>query len=271
MNIIRKTAIDLAYVFLPSLYKRRFYKKLHGLTFENVKSRNVEFEFLLLSQFLKEGSIFFDVGVNKGSYLYQANKIISEKNIYGFEPHPVLFKKIKHLFPKIHAFNLALSDVQGMLKFKVPYVGKCEFTGRGTLNINYKEVDETSCRIFDVQTDTLDNFIRNHKISRLDFLKIDVEGSELNVIRGGRNSLEKFRPILLVEVEERHHNDKIWNIIQPILELDYEPFYLDRNTVKLKQFTQETPFYQDISDMTNKEEYLNNFIFLPKNSGQKWE
>jgi len=263
MNIIRKTAIDLAYIFLPSLYKRRFYKKLHGLTFDNVKTRNVEFEFLLLSRFLQKDSIFFDIGVNKGSYLYQANQFIPEENIYGFEPHPVLYKKIKYLFPKAQVFNLALSDVQGVLKFKVPYIGKRESTGRGTLNINYKEPEETSCKIFDVQVDTLDNFIEKHKVGKLDFLKIDVEGAELNVIKGGRNSLLKFKPVMLVEAEERHHNNLVWNIIQPILELGYKVFYLDRETIELKPFTQETPLRQDISEMNNKEEYINNFIFLP--------
>lgn len=263
MNKIRNAAINMAYKYWPSLYKKRFFKKLNNLDKSNIKDRNIEFEFLLLSRYLTPDSIFLDVGTNMGDYLYFAEKFIPAENIYGFEPQPALYKRIKYLFPNTHIYNIALSDTQGILKFKVPMVGNRESTGRGTLNVEYIEADETSRKIFDVQTHTLDAFVVENYIPKISLIKIDVEGAEINVIRGGVRSLQKFKPVLLIEVEERHHKDKLWNIIQPIIELGYTPFYLDRNTFELKELKEDTPTYQEITEIKNKEAYLNNFIFLP--------
>lgn len=266
MNIFRKIAIDLAYKFYPSLYKKRFYKKLNNLNPTNIKQRNVEFEFLLLNQFLQPDSVFFDVGVNKGSYLYYAGNLIPQKNIFGFEPNPDLYKQIEHLFPEIHTFQMALSNTKEVLKFKVPIVGDKEVTGMGTLNVDYVENNETAHKIFDVQTDTLDNFVEEHNIQKISLIKIDVEGAEMNVIKGGEKTLRKLKPVLLIEVEERHHNKTLWNIIKPVLELGYIPHYLDRETFTLIRLTEKTELNQNIQELTNKAAYLNNFIFLPENN-----
>ncbi|MGM5629753.1 FkbM family methyltransferase [Apibacter raozihei] len=264
MNLLRKKAIDLAYSYWPSLYKKRFFKKINQLNALNIKQRNVEFEFLILSRFLDKDSVFFDIGVNMGYYIYYAEQLVHPENIVGFEPHPELYKRIKHLFPKIHTSNIALSNTCEVLNFKVPIINSHETTGRGTLNTEYKEENETSSKIYEVQTETLDRFIKNHQIEKISFIKIDVEGAEIKVIEGAKETLRKFRPTLLIEVEERHHNQNIWNIIQPILELGYLSFYLDRETLELKEFTSSTPTYQNTSELHNKTTYINNFIFLSK-------
>lgn len=263
MNSFRNTAIKWAYKYWPALYKKRFFKKLNNLNQYNIRKRNVEFEFLLLTKYLQQDSIFLDVGVNMGSYLYFAEKFITDKNIYGFEPQPALYKRIKYLFPNINVYNIALTDTQGILKFKVPMVGNRESTGRGTLKIDYIEEDETSNKMYDVQANTLDWFVAEKQISKISLIKIDVEGAEINVIKGGANTIRKFRPILLIEVEERHHKDKLWNIIQPIINLNYTPYYLDRETFDLIKLKQDTLIYQEITNIKNKEMYINNFIFLP--------
>jgi hypothetical protein len=55
-----------------------------------------------------------------------------------------------------------------------------------------------------VRTDTLDRFCAANAIDRLDFVKADVEGAELRVLQGGADTIERFRPKLLLEIEERH-------------------------------------------------------------------
>jgi hypothetical protein len=52
--------------------------------------------------------------------------------------------------------------------------------------------------------DTLDGLCARNNLTRLDFVKIDVEGGELDVLRGGEHAVESFRPTLLVEIEARH-------------------------------------------------------------------
>ena len=54
------------------------------------------------------------------------------------------------------------------------------------------------------------------KNNQIDFIKIDVEGFELNVIKGFKNLINKYKPILLIEIEKRHNSDfkKIFNILK---------------------------------------------------------
>jgi hypothetical protein len=55
-----------------------------------------------------------------------------------------------------------------------------------------------------VDVDTLDGLCCSADLTRLDFVKIDVEGGELHVLRGGQHVIERFRPAMLIEIEERH-------------------------------------------------------------------
>jgi hypothetical protein len=55
-----------------------------------------------------------------------------------------------------------------------------------------------------VRTQTLDAFVTDQGIERLDFVKADVEGAELRVLEGGVDAIERFRPKVLLEIEERH-------------------------------------------------------------------
>ncbi|TWP22895.1 FkbM family methyltransferase [Apibacter muscae] len=266
MTKFREKLIEFTYKYLPYLYKKRFFKKLNHLTKINIEERNVEYEFLYLSEYLKPNNVFFDVGSNVGSYLYYVEKIIGSNHIYGFEPNPYLFKRTKHLFPSVHLEHLALCNTQGTLTFKVPSINNEEISTRGTLKTEYVEDNETSFKLLGVPADTLDNYVNKNHIKKIDFLKIDVEGAEMDVIAGGINAIQKFKPILIVEVEERHHNqESVWKVIQPILKLGYDPYFWDKNSFQLKNFTSMVDTNQKNSDIQNKKQYLNNFIFLPKN------
>jgi Methyltransferase FkbM domain len=55
-----------------------------------------------------------------------------------------------------------------------------------------------------VETNTLDGLCADANLTRLDFLKIDVEGGELHVLEGGQRTVETFRPTMLIEIEARH-------------------------------------------------------------------
>lgn len=63
-----------------------------------------------------------------------------------------------------------------------------------------------SKKIQDIEIDTLDNFVNENYLDRIDFIKIDVEGHELYVLQGGIDAIKKFHPKLMIEMSEKNFN-----------------------------------------------------------------
>jgi FkbM family methyltransferase len=86
-----------------------------------------------------------------------------------------------------------------------------------------------------VKTIKIDTFVRNNGISRIDVMKIDIEGNELNALKGGRDSIMKFRPIILCEISPEHDlaagNSSIELYDYLINELQYEAKRLNRGAL----------------------------------------
>ena len=100
MSVYSKLAENLQYIS-PTYYKSRFFKKLKGLTSQNLLERKVEPEFLWIKEILGKDSVFMDVGANVGAYLYTLENHLNLENIFAFEPNPQLFKRLKRL-KKLH-------------------------------------------------------------------------------------------------------------------------------------------------------------------------
>ncbi|MGS0748883.1 FkbM family methyltransferase [Halpernia sp. GG3] len=65
----------------------------------------------------------------------------------------------------------------------------------------------------EVKVQTLDSWILDKNISKIDLIKIDVEGNEMKTLRGAKESISRFKPILLVEMEQRHHKENLKNFV----------------------------------------------------------
>ena len=150
---------------------------------------------------LKPGSVVFDIGANVGYYsLIAAPLVGSEGRIYAFEPVSHQFGRLKdnasrNGFCQILPYKLALSDKPGEAVIHLDNefnTGAASLRPPGPKNI----LDEI------VTCVTLDDFVESEALERLDVIKIDVEGYEVPVLDGGRKTLERFHPVLLVEVRE---------------------------------------------------------------------
>ncbi len=97
-------------------------------------------------------------------------------------------------------------------------------------------------------------------------VKIDVEGHELEVLKGGVQTLQRERPVILVEIEQRHHNLPISEVFAYLMAQDFAGFFLGSGKlVPLSEFSFEThqkPYLKDV----NNRAYVNNFLFLPRES-----
>ncbi len=149
---------------------------------------------------IEEGAVILDIGANIGLYTCAYAEYFKEKNIkiYAIEAvetnYKILNENIRlNQFSNIKSFHLALGKEEGELEFNLP---SKDFVGNAVgANIN----KEQSGYVSKVKMITLDSFAKEQGLERCDFLKIDVEGAEYFIFEGGRNFLEKCRPVIEAE------------------------------------------------------------------------
>lgn len=262
MSLYQQIAENLQYIS-PSFYKQRYFKKLKNLNKENFSARNVEPELVWIKNLLQPDAVIFDIGANVGTFLFHFENKLKPQNIYAFEPNGKLFQRLKRLFPKVNLSAVALSDENTTAQFKVPVIKGKVVTSRGTLNTDYIEKGEEKSFTETVEVVKLDEWMTKQSISKIDFIKIDVEGNEMKTLQGGKNTIQKFKPILMVEMEQRHHETPIWNEISEVENWGFDAHFLNRKTFNTEKLTEEI-LLKNISDEKNKTEYINNIIFIPK-------
>ena len=163
----------------------------HGLGILNYKNTKQTGEEWLVEHFLKrelkEDSVVFDVGANKGNYMKMFLDRISCIQYYAFEPNfsafEMLQKKSKLCAAKsVTHVNAAVSSSSGQVSFyQLDEVKACE---KNTL---HEEVLKgCSYSKTEVASVTLDEFTKRNEIKTIDFLKVDTEGHELQVLKGAK-------------------------------------------------------------------------------------
>ena len=261
MSLYSQLAENLQFVS-PSIYKSRFFKKLIGLSKENVLEREVEPELIWLKEFLPQKAVFIDVGANVGSFLYYLEYHLFPENIYAFEPNKGLYRRLKRLFPKINFYNIALSNENTTATFKIPMMNGETIHSRGTLQTDLKEEGEQKTILQIVKVMSLDEWAFLNNIPQIDFIKIDVEGNEHLTLKGAEQTIKKYRPTLMVEIEQRHHAEPIWNIIAEVETWGYEAHYLNRDSFKPERLTKDFINAQNAEFVKDYKNYINNIIFF---------
>jgi FkbM family methyltransferase len=147
-----------------------------------------------VKRLLAPDAVICDIGANFGYYsLTLAEHLKPKGRIFAFEPHPATRGRLERhvamnrLGDVVNVMPCALSDAPGILRMtsREDNTGAAHISNEGNI---------------EVEVSTLDNFCDLHQLSRLDFVKIDVEGFEVRVLRGGEHTLKTFRPKLFVEM-----------------------------------------------------------------------
>lgn len=160
-----------------------------------------EHELCVLDQIVAPGGTAIDVGANQGVFAYAFSRIADR--VEAFEPNPdcaAFARRMLGARARVHA--LALSDTNGRAEFVVPVSkeGEALHLG-GNLKRSAGGHDETVR--FTVEVRTLDSYgFRDVRV-----VKVDVEGSELEVLEGGRETILRDRPALIVELLTGAHAD----------------------------------------------------------------
>ncbi len=193
--------------------------------------------FPIIGLFLDDDAVFFDVGANIGGVLIATSKCLKRGRVYGFEPSRKNFELLKHnvdanRLTNASIYNIALGRSDTTLSFVTEQTGA------------YSHVLTDGCIVPGTQTQekvdvrTLDGFVLENKIDRIDFIKIDVEGYEKEVIAGAKKTIRKFDPIVYAELNSwalLAFRDKTpWSYIQ-FLRSTFEYIYVmkDRTPTRL--------------------------------------
>lgn len=210
--------------------------------------RDGEKELHVLPAIVKRGTVAIDVGANKGIYSYLLSKLCRE--VMAFEPNPKMYSLLQGAVPaNVRTFEVALSNADGTADLILPIQRSGRYSNQGA-TLQKKKLDgDKEFRLFRVEQRRLDDY----RFTGVSFIKIDVEGYELEVLEGAAETLRRERPTLLVEIEEAHSKRPMAEAFAAIAEYGYECFYTSTNEIRhISAFA---------ADQTRS--HTNNFLFFP--------
>jgi FkbM family methyltransferase len=153
------------------------------------------------------GMTVADIGASAGDFTARFAHLVGRTGwVHAFEPHPVHRPRLRRMAaarPQIVLHTMALSDHAGAAELHVPVIRSRPRYGLATL----RPVEGDQAEAVLVEVRTLDEVLGD--VPRLDLVKCDVEGHEAAVLSGAERTIARLRPILMIEIEQRHleHGD----------------------------------------------------------------
>jgi len=157
-----------------------------------------------ISPNLSEGSVFLDVGAHIGYFsMKAARKVGQTGRVLSFEPNPETLKLLRDNVAANNLTNvivepIACTDREQMLTL---YAAPSANTGASSLARQNADISsQEPPRPYPVRGRPIDDVVRELNLTRVDAIKIDVEGAEVFVLRGALDTLKRFHPKIVVEV-----------------------------------------------------------------------
>lgn len=239
--------------------KKVFWDNVEGFEFNSVK---------IFCELAKTSRVFFDIGSNIGYYSLLASAIKNKDiAVYAFEPMPSAFAYLQENiringFANIRPQQLALSNGKGSATFysilNEKFKAFPQLTGDGGLS--QTQSGQRTKITFEVQTDTLDNFVKEQlSAQKIDLIKLDTEANEHHVLAGSGMVLREHRPIIQCEILHNQIENEIEAALKPY---DYSYFRATgTGLVRVSSFLNNaTPFVDYYLVPKEKENLIQKFI-----------
>ncbi|MDL2263430.1 FkbM family methyltransferase [Synergistaceae bacterium OttesenSCG-928-I11] len=211
----------------------------------------------ILSMFSRD-SIIFDVGANVGLYSLCYKTWFPEMTVYAFEPLPLTYSFLKE--------NLALNKMDGVVANNFGFFDEekrvefhfYRYTSGASSIQNIRKLGESAFEKVECSVTTLDSYV-DKKNAHVDFIKCDVEGSELYVYKGGIQTLKRDKPVVFSEIVHSaafgySHND----VVSLFKDLGYVCHVIENDRLKA------------IETIT-EDERATNFIFIHSSKLEMFE
>lgn len=227
------------------------------------RPKSAERELSYLCKVVPVDAVTVDVGANCGLYTRQLARL--SRQVHAFEPSHQMATLLRRTSARnVSIHEIALSDHNGDAELFTPQGDNGLVYGLASLeprpNVAMEPVVTTH-----VPLARLDTVVRQD----VAFVKIDVEGHELNVLNGSVELLERCQPVFLVEAEDRHRADATRSIFEFFRNKSYRGFFLkDDEVIAVEKFRSESLQDADALQPDGGRKagrwYVNNFFFFPQ-------
>lgn len=207
-------------------------------------------DFAMIVRLLKPNQTILDIGGNIGFHSVSLGKEFPTSTFYAFEPIPKTFAQLKmniemNHMQNIHCYNFGFSNEEK----DIPFFFYPEGSGNASAaNLSERtDIEKVTCHV-----STVDTFVQKNKL-KVDFIKCDVEGAELFVFQGAKETIRTQRPIIFSEILRKWSQKFNYDpneIFQFFSSLGYKSYTCSNN--ELKPFSQMT-----------EQTLETNFFFIP--------
>ena len=226
----------------------------------NKSRRKFEPEAPYMEEVVKPGDVCLHFGGSDGRHSYLLSEWVGpEGKVHVYEPsnysYAILERLVRwHGLKNVTPHNLAVGAERGRMILSVPkklsgHLGRAYGVvsqGGGTASEELLATGNQT-EFVDQETDvvSLDNVMDDEKLDRVDFIRCDVEGSEINFVKGGKATIEKYLPSLLIEIHpfslERNFGSSGTEVRDYFLDLGYRMWQLNDDDTQMYESTEIDP------------------------------
>lgn len=206
-----------------------------------------------LSVYIPSGATVLDVGAHFGYFAKEFARLYQGTcQVHCFEPVDYTRSVLKDVVgnvPNVKIYDVGLADIEGTQEIYIP-IKASGWVGPGLAHMGQEKSRDYIAQSIALRK--LDEIVAQEKLKRVDFIKCDVEGAELQVFRGGHETISRFRPVVFCEVHPSYTE-----------RMGYAPdelfgFFADMQYVAMKQ--KEPGHWQAVTSFEGADDYL----FIPK-------
>lgn len=243
-------------LFNPAIFIAAFRTYLR-----NIKGRKFEPEIKFLKNIISNGQNCIHIGASDARHSYVMSGLIGDGQVHAFEPsaysygHLSLMVKM-HRLKNVYTYHAAVSDKAGAVCLVTPqkstgHAGRsfAFITGRGNTDLKRTDIKSDKASYEEVSAVSVDGFVSENNIEKIDFIRCDTEGSEMLIIKGASETLRKHKPNLLIEIHSNAlkevFNSSAKEVSGFLFDLGYTMFREDNGVVKQVSEVDEAEKWKD--------------------------
>jgi len=182
----------------------------------------------ILSKELSEGMVCLDIGSNIGYYAFlESKKVGKTGKVIAVEPSPLNFNILKknlslQKLSNIQIYNFACGNTNGEVNFLLSNKSNwCKVISES----DKTKLSQSAGQVIKVPIKKIESFLEEKPIEKLDYVRMDVEGYELDTYLGMQKIVKRFKPALLIEFHYFFNKDKAITLLQELKTDGYSSRY----------------------------------------------